>query len=100
MIHEPSAVTATVRCVFIIDPKRNVRAMIYYPLNVGRNFDEITRVVDALQTVDANAVACPANWKPGDEVIVPPPTTVQAADERVANKQLNVTDWYFSKKKL
>lgn len=100
MIHEPSAVTATVRCVFIIDPKRNVRAMIYYPLNVGRNFDEITRVVDALQTVDANGVACPANWKPGDEVIVPPPTTVQAADERVANKQLNVTDWYFSKKKI
>ncbi|HEX5035763.1 MAG TPA: peroxiredoxin [bacterium] len=100
MIHEPSAVTATVRCVFIIDPKRNVRAMIYYPLNVGRNFDEITRVVDALQTVDANGVACPANWKPGEEVIVPPPTTVQAADERVANKQLNVTDWYFSKKKL
>ena len=100
MIHEPSAVTATVRCVFIIDPKRNVRAMIYYPLNVGRNFDEITRVVDALQTVDANGVACPANWKPGDEVIVPPPTTIQAAEERLANKQLNVTDWYFSKKKI
>jgi len=100
MIHEPSAVTATVRCVFIIDPQRNVRAMIYYPLNVGRNFDEITRVVDALQTVDANGVACPANWKPGDEVIVPPPTTIQAAEERLANKQLNVTDWYFSKKKI
>jgi peroxiredoxin (alkyl hydroperoxide reductase subunit C) len=100
MIHEPSAATATVRCVFIIDPKRNVRAMIYYPLNVGRNFDEITRVVDALQTVDANGVACPANWKPGDEVIVPPPTTTQMADERVANKELNVTDWYFSKKKI
>ncbi len=100
MIHTPSAVTATVRCVFIIDPKRNVRAMIYYPLNVGRNFDEIMRVIDALQTVDANGVACPANWKPGDEVIVPPPTTMQAAEERVANKELNVTDWYFSKKKI
>ena len=100
MIHEPSAVTATVRCVFIIDPKRNVRAMIYYPLNVGRNFDEIERVVDALQTVDKHGVACPANWKPGEDVIVPPPTTMQAAEERVANKELQVTDWYFSKKKV
>ena len=100
MIHEPSAVTATVRCVFIIDPKRNVRAMIYYPLNVGRNFDEILRVVDALQTVDKHGVACPANWQPGEEVIVPPPTTMQAAEERVANKELQVTDWYFSKKKV
>src|SRR5215831_3053374 len=100
MIHVPSAVTATVRCVFIIDPKRNVRAMIYYPLNVGRNFDEILRVVDALQTVDANGVACPANWRPGQEVIVPPPLTTQAADERVADKSLQVTDWYFSKKKI
>jgi peroxiredoxin 2/4 len=100
MIHTPSSSTVTVRCVYLIDPKRNVRAMIYYPLNVGRNFDEILRVVDALQTVDANGVACPANWKPGEEVIVPPPLTIQAAEERVANKQFTVTDWYFSKKKL
>jgi len=100
MIHTPSAVTATVRCVFFIDPKRNVRAMVYYPLNVGRNFDEILRVVDALQTVDKYGVACPANWRPGQEVIVPPPATTQAADERVADKSLQVTDWYFSKKKL
>lgn len=100
MIHTPSSSTVTVRCVYFIDPKRVVRAMIYYPLNVGRNFDEILRVVDALQTVDANAVACPANWKPGDEVIVPPPLTTKAAEERVANKELNVTDWYFSKKKI
>ncbi len=100
MVHTPSALTATVRCVFFIDPKRNVRAMIYYPLNVGRNFDEILRVVDALQTVDANAVACPANWRPGQDVIVPPPTTAQAAADRVANTELKVTDWYFSKKSL
>ena len=100
MVHAPSSNTAAVRCVFFIDPKRNVRAMIYYPLNVGRNFDEIMRVVDALQTVDANAVACPANWRLGDEVIVPPPLTAAAAVERVANKDLQVTDWYFSKKKL
>lgn len=74
--------------------------MIYYPLNVGRNFDEITRVVDALQTVDKNAVACPANWKPGDAVIVPPPTTAAAAMERMTTKGIEVSDWYFSKKKL
>jgi peroxiredoxin (alkyl hydroperoxide reductase subunit C) len=100
MIHEPSAVTATVRCVFFIDPKRNVRAMVYYPLNVGRNFDEIMRVLDALQTVDANAVACPANWRPGDDVIVPPPVTAKDAQSRVEDKALKVTDWYFSKKKI
>src|SRR6185503_14709200 len=100
MVHTPSAVTATVRCVFFIDPKRILRAMIYYPLNVGRNFDEIARVIDALQTVDSNAVACPANWRPGEMVIVPAPTTSKAADDRLANKDLQVTDWYFSKKSL
>jgi len=89
-----------VRCVFFIDPKRNLRAMIYYPLNVGRNFDEITRVIDALQTVDKYGVACPANWTPGQDVIVPPPATVQAAEERVNTPGLQITDWYFSKKKL
>ena len=100
MVHNPSSVTATVRCVYFIDPKRVVRAMIYYPLNVGRNFDEIMRVVDALQTVDANGVACPAHWTPGQEVIVPAPLTTAAAAERVNNKELNVTDWYLSKKTL
>jgi peroxiredoxin 2/4 len=100
MVHTPSSVTATVRCVFFIDPKRIIRAMIYYPLNVGRNFDEILRVVDALQTVDANGVACPANWRPGEEVIVPAPTTSQGAVDRAGNKDFKVTDWYFSKKKI
>jgi len=100
MVHTPSAVTATVRCVFFIDPKRVLRAMIYYPLNVGRNFDEIVRVIDALQTVDTNAVACPANWRPGDPVIVPAPQTAQGAEDRLKNPDLQVTDWYFSKKTL
>jgi peroxiredoxin 2/4 len=100
MVHTPSSVTATVRCVFFIDPKRILRAMIYYPLNVGRNFDEIVRVIDALTTVDANAVACPANWRPGQPVIVPAPVTNKGAEERVANKDLDVTDWYFAKKTL
>lgn len=100
MLHEASSATAAVRAVFFIDPKRNLRAMIYYPLNVGRNFDEILRVVDALQTADEHAVACPADWRPGEPVIVPPPNTTQAAAERVADKSLDVTDWYFSKKTL
>ncbi len=100
MVHKPSSATAAVRCVFFIDPKRTLRAMIYYPLNLGRNFDEIMRVVDALQTADKHGVACPANWRPGDEVIVPPPATSQAAEERMHAKEFKVTDWYFSKKKL
>ncbi len=96
MIHEPSSLTATVRCVYFIDPKRTLRAMIYYPLNVGRSFDEILRVVDALQTVDAKGVACPANWKPGEPVIVPAPVTVQDAAARAKATDLQVTDWYFA----
>ena len=99
MIHEPSGNTTTVRCVFFIDPKRVLRAMIYYPMNVGRNFDEITRVIDALQMADAEKVACPANWMPGDDVIVPAPVTMEGAEERMANTTYQVSDWYFSKKK-
>lgn len=100
MVHEPSSTTAAVRCVFVIDPQGRIRAMIYYPLNLGRNFDEILRVVDGLQTADEHGVACPANWQPGDEVIVPPPATVQAAAERLKDPNVQATDWYFSKKKL
>jgi len=98
MLHTPSSITATVRCVYFIDPKRTVRAMIYYPLNVGRNFDEILRVCDALQTVDREAVACPANWKPGQEVIVPAPVTTEAAEERARTTGLDMKDWYFARK--
>ena len=100
MIHEPAAFAATVRCVFFIDPKMNIRAMIYYPLNVGRNFDEIMRVIDAFQMVDKHGVACPANWRPGDDVIVPPPPTSADAEKRTQDKSLKVTDWYFSKKAI
>ncbi|MCB0220716.1 MAG: peroxiredoxin [Chrysiogenetes bacterium] len=100
MVHEASSATAAVRCVFFIDPKMRVRAMIYYPLNVGRNFDEIERVMDAFNTVDKHGVACPADWRPGDDVIVPPPGTTEDAEKRVNDKSLKVTDWYFSKKSL
>lgn len=100
MIHEASSDTAAVRAVFFIDPERKLRTMIYYPLNLGRNFDEILRVVDALQTADQHGVACPANWKPGDKVIVPPPATTEDAEKRVNDAQYDVTDWYFSRRDL
>ncbi len=98
MIHEPSSNTATVRCVFFIDPQRVLRAMIYYPLNVGRNFTEIMRVVDALEMVDENKLACPANWRPGEDAIVPAPVTMDDAEKRVHSKEYKVADWYFAKK--
>ena len=100
MVHAASSDTAAVRAVFFIDPKRVLRAMIYYPLNLGRNFDEILRVIDGLQTADKHGVACPADWRPGDKVIVPAPATTAAAEERVADKRFEVTDWYFSKRNV
>jgi peroxiredoxin (alkyl hydroperoxide reductase subunit C) len=89
-----------VRAVFIIDPKNIVRLILYYPMNVGRNIDEIIRAIQALQTADANNVACPANWKPGEKVIVPPPKTQKELDERLAGKFDEVVDFYLVKKSL
>jgi peroxiredoxin 2/4 len=101
MVHEAVSDTATVRAVFFIDPKGVIRALLYYPLSLGRNIDEILRVVDALQTADANACATPANWKSGDPVIVPAPITQADAEKRAAGGNgLDVKDWYFTKKKL
>lgn len=100
MIHEASSDTSAVRSVFFIDPERRLRAMIIYPLNLGRNFDELLRVVDALQTADRQKVALPANWRPGDKAIVPAPTTMEKVRERRADKSLEVTDWYFAKRAL
>ncbi len=100
MLHEAESTTATVRAVFIIDPDRVVRALVYYPLNAGRNMDEILRLIDALQTVDKYGVACPANWKPGDMVIVPPPKTVDELEERLSGNYDEKIDFYLIKKKL
>jgi peroxiredoxin 2/4 len=101
MVHETVSDTATVRAVFVIDPKNAVRAIIYYPMSLGRSVDEIMRIVDALQTADANACSTPANWQPGDKVIVPAPATQADAEKRVAaGGEFEVSDWYISKKKL
>jgi len=100
MLHPGASATATVRAVFVIDPKRTVRALIYYPMNVGRNIDEIKRLVTALQTADKNGCAMPVNWKPGEKVIVPPPKTVEEVEERKSNKTYERIDFYLSKKSL
>jgi peroxiredoxin 2/4 len=98
MIHPEASDTATVRCVFFIDPKGIVRAMIYYPMQAGRNVDEIVRLIDALQTIDKLTCSTPANWKPGDDVIVPAPLTYEGAEKR-KEEGFEYVDWYFSKKK-
>jgi peroxiredoxin (alkyl hydroperoxide reductase subunit C) len=100
LLHPNESQTATVRAVFVIDPKQTVRAIIYYPLNVGRNIDEVVRLVDALQMTDKHSVAAPVNWKPGDKVIVPPPKTVKDVEERKSHKEYEQIDFYLNKKSL
>ncbi len=101
MVHEAVSDTATVRAVFFIDPKGIIRALLYYPLSLGRNIDELLRVFDALQTADANACATPANWRLGEPVIVPAPITQADAERRAAGAPgLEVTEWYLTRKKL
>jgi len=100
MIMPGESKTETSRCVFVIDPTQTLRAMIYYPLTTGRNMDEILRLMQALQTTDEHTVATPANWRPGDKVILPPPATQDAAEERVNMPGLECRDWYFCKKDL
>lgn len=100
MVHPGAAATATVRAVFVIDPKRNVRALVYYPASVGRSIDEIMRLLEALQTSDTNACATPVNWKPGEKVIVPPPKTVSEVKEREGHKEYERFDFYLNKKTI
>jgi peroxiredoxin (alkyl hydroperoxide reductase subunit C) len=103
MIHPGAADTQAVRATFFIDPNGVLRAMVYYPMSNGRSIDEFVRLLQALQTSDKFGVATPEAWCPGDKVIVPPPKTTAAAEERVTEgpKQgMEVTDWYFTKKSL
>ncbi len=102
MIQEGQSDTVTSRCVFFIDPQQKVRAMVYYPLSLGRNMQEFLRVINALQTADEHKVATPANWMPGDAVIVPTPATVEGVEKRMASitPEMELVDWYLLKKKL
>lgn len=100
MIHEGESSTETSRAVFVIDDKQVLRAMIYYPLSNGRNMDEMMRLVQALHTTDEHKVATPANWRPGDKVIVPPPQTQDLAEQRVKDQAFECTDWYFCMKDI
>jgi peroxiredoxin (alkyl hydroperoxide reductase subunit C) len=97
MIMPGDSTTEISRCVFVIDSDGKIRATIYYPLTTGRNIKEILRLVEALQTSDKNTVATPANWEPGEPVIVLPPRTQEAAEERTA-EGFQCEDWYFCKK--
>ena len=80
MVRPGESKTETSRCLFVIDEKQVIRAMVYYPLTTGRNMDEILRLLQDLQTTDQHGVATSANWRPGDRVIVPPPPTQEMAE--------------------
>lgn len=96
MLHENASNTKTVRAVFIIDPNGIIRTILYYPLTTGRNMEEIKRIIIALQRADCDNVATPANWMPGDDVILPPPGSCGAAKERMAqvNEHVYCLDWF------
>lgn len=100
MIQPNEDSTKAVRAVFFIDPKGTIRTIIYYPLSLGRNFEELYRVVVALQTADAFGIATPADWQPGDDVIVSPAGSCGAAKGRMEDKDLDCKDWFFCTKKL
>lgn len=101
MIQPGESNTKAVRAVFFIDPKGIIRTIIYYPLSLGRNFDELYRVLVGLQAADNFGVALPADWQPGDDVIVPTAGSCGVAKERMANKQeMHCYDWFFCTKKL
>jgi len=101
MLQPSASTTQAVRAVFLIDPKAVVRAILYYPLSNGRNVDEIKRLLIAMQTSDEYKVATPANWRVGDDVIIPPPGSCGSAAERVekAGADYRCLDWFLCLKK-
>ncbi len=102
MLHPGASGTHTVRAVFILDPETKVRAILYYPLTTGRNFQEIKRLLIALQTTDEHGIATPADWQPGEKVIVPPPTSCGLARDITYNppKGADVVKWFMTFKNL
>lgn len=101
MIQPSQSNTQAVRAVFVIDPKGIIRTILYYPLSTGRNFDEIKRIILALQKADNDGVATPADWRPGDDVIVPTAGSCGTAKERMESKDENqyCLDWFMCFKK-
>lgn len=102
LVHEAASDTATVRAVFAIDPKQTIRAIVYYPMQLGRNVDELIRIFEGLQVIDGHGVSAPANWRPGDRVVLGAPVTVEDARQRVEADTAghSVTSWYLSTKEL
>jgi peroxiredoxin (alkyl hydroperoxide reductase subunit C) len=100
MLQPNESETAAVRAVFFIDPAKKIRLIMYYPLNVGRNMDEIIRALEALQTADKYKVALPLNWKKGEKVIIPPPKTLAEMQERIDDDSIEKIDFYLAKKSL
>lgn len=96
MLQPSASTTQAVRAVFIMDPEAKVRAILYYPLSMGRNMDEIKRMIIALQKADAEQIATPANWQPGDDVIIPTPGSCGGAKERMESQDENkyCLDWF------
>ena len=101
MIQPGQSNTQAVRAVFVIDPEAKIRTILYYPLSMGRNFDEIKRIISALQKADKDGVATPADWRPGDDVIIPTAGSCGAAKERVESQDENTycLDWFMCFKK-
>jgi len=101
LIH-PGKGTNTVRAIFMVDPKGTIRAILYYPQELGRNMDEFLRMIKGFQVADSNGVAIPANWPNNelikDEVIVPPASDVKTAEKRT--KEYTCYDWWFCHKKI
>lgn len=96
MIQPGASTTAAVRAVFFIDPEATVRAVVYYPMQLGRNFDELKRILTGLQTIDAFHTSLPADWRPGDEVIVP----MKGEDMERQPDGMKCYEWYFCTKPL
>ncbi len=100
MLQPNESETAAVRAVFFIDPSKKIRLIMYYPLNVGRNMDEILRALKALQYSDKHGVAMPLNWQPGDKVIIPPPKTLDEMEQRLQDTSCERVEFYLCKKEL
>jgi peroxiredoxin (alkyl hydroperoxide reductase subunit C) len=100
MLQPNESLTAAVRAVFFIDPDKKIRLMMYYPLNVGRNMDEILRALYALQVSDKQGVALPLDWKKGELAIVPPPKTLDEMQDRIDGTFDEKVDFYLVKRKV